>query len=82
MVSYLSVQKQNNKVNDCISEIVPVNNGVPLSSLLETLRFNIYMNDLATQMLQVSAFGQKDDNKLEKSRLEKLQIYLKCNEKR
>ena len=79
MVSNLSVQKQNIKVNDCISETVPVNNGVPLNSLLEPLQFNIYMNDPPTQILQVSAFEQRDVNKFEKSRLEKLQNYLKSN---
>ena len=79
MVSYLSVQKQYIKVNDCISETGPVNSGVPLSALLEPLLFNIYMNDPPTQIFQVSAFEQRDDNKFEKSRLEKLQNYLKSN---
>ena len=64
IASYLSNHKQYVKVNNSVSETVPVTSGVPQGSLLGSLLFIIYVNDLPKQMNECKAFGYADDFKL------------------
>ena len=81
IASYLSKRKQYVKLNDSNSEIEQVTSGVPQGSLLDSLLFIIFVNDLSLQVTKCEAFGYADDFKLVATNSENMQYEIEEMEK-
>ena len=73
VASYLADRQQNVKIYYCISETTPVNSDATQGSLLSSLLFIIYVNDLSKEVTEIEVFGYADDFNLVTSMPEKIQ---------
>jgi hypothetical protein len=62
--SYLSNRKQQIKINGILSSWSDIQKGVPQGSILESLLFNVFINDILYFVLKGTLYSYADDNTL------------------
>ena len=67
LYSYLTNRKQCVKLNQNLSNMLPIFKGVPQGSIHEPILFNIFINDLFFSVKNCSMYNYADDNTLSKS---------------
>lgn len=62
--SYLSDRTQSVRLNDTVSDKTGISYGVPQGSVLGPILFNIYVNDLASFLLNCDVIQYADDTQI------------------